>query len=162
MSYQQIKDLRPALFKRYCEVKPDTFHKMVAVIAVCAVLCGAESWAEIAEFGRAKRAWFATLLELPGGLPWHDPFRRIFLLLDPHESERTFLEWVRAAVRPPKGRLIKVEGKELRGPGPAPVAGKVGGRRVSAWAAEHTAVLGKLRRRKKPMQSRRFRLCSRA
>ena len=33
MSYEQIKDLRPALFKRHCGVKPETFHKMVAVVS---------------------------------------------------------------------------------------------------------------------------------
>jgi len=33
MSYDQIKDLRPALFKRYCGVKPETFQKMVAVVS---------------------------------------------------------------------------------------------------------------------------------
>lgn len=33
MSYNQIKDLRPALFKRYCGVKPETFQKMVAVVS---------------------------------------------------------------------------------------------------------------------------------
>jgi hypothetical protein len=33
MSYEQIKDLRPALFKRYCGVKPETFQRMVAVVS---------------------------------------------------------------------------------------------------------------------------------
>jgi hypothetical protein len=33
MSYEQIKDLRPILFKRYCGVKPETFSKMVEVVS---------------------------------------------------------------------------------------------------------------------------------
>ncbi len=53
----------------------------ILVITVCAVMCGAESWEEIAEFGRAKRAWFKTFLGLPNGIASDDTFRRVFLLL---------------------------------------------------------------------------------
>lgn len=33
MSYEQVKDLRPAEFKRYCGVQPETFHRMVEVVS---------------------------------------------------------------------------------------------------------------------------------
>ena len=33
MSYEQIKDLRPADFKRYCGVEPETFRRMVEVVS---------------------------------------------------------------------------------------------------------------------------------
>ena len=47
------------------------------VIAVCAVLCGADDWEGIAEFGRVKEQWFARFLPLPSGIPSHDTFWRV-------------------------------------------------------------------------------------
>ncbi len=46
----------------------------VLTIAICAVICGAESWDDIAEFGQARAAWFATFLDLGHGIPSHDTF----------------------------------------------------------------------------------------
>jgi hypothetical protein len=50
-------------------------HSLLALvtIALCGVLCGADSWVEIAEFGRIKADWFATFLDLPNGIPSHEP-----------------------------------------------------------------------------------------
>ena len=48
------------------------------VIAVCAVICCADSWADVADFGHAKRKWFETFLDLPHGIPSTDTFERIF------------------------------------------------------------------------------------
>ena len=60
-------------------------HKLLDIlaIAICAMICGAEHWNEIAEFGRIRREWFARFLELPGGIPSHDTFARVFARLDP-------------------------------------------------------------------------------
>ena len=55
----------------------------IVFIATCAVICGAESWVEIADYGAAKHDWLKTFLALPGGIPSHDTFRRVFCLLDP-------------------------------------------------------------------------------
>ena len=52
------------------------------VIAICAVLCGADDWEGVAEFGRAKEKWFAGFLPLPSGIPSHDTFWRVFRQLD--------------------------------------------------------------------------------
>ncbi len=135
-SLQQIPDPRVERTKRHLLVD-------ILVIAICASICGAESWEEIAEFGRAKQEWFSRFLELPGGIASHDTFRRVFLLLKAEEFERMFLEWVRVAVELSAGAVVNIDGKELRG---THSRGNTEGLRiVSAWAAEQAVVLGQVR-----------------
>jgi predicted transposase YbfD/YdcC len=139
-SLQQIPDPRVERTKRHLLVD-------ILVIAICGSICGAESWEEIAEFGRAKQEWFSRFLELPGGIASHDTFRRVFLLLKAEEFERTFLEWVRVAVKLSKGAVVNIDGKELRG---THSRGRTEGLRiVSAWAAEQAVVLGQVRTEQK-------------
>ncbi len=54
-------------------------HKLldIMIIAICGVICGAEGWVEIEEFGKAKEGWLKELLELPNGIPSHDTFGRV-------------------------------------------------------------------------------------
>jgi predicted transposase YbfD/YdcC len=139
-SLQQITDPRVERTKRHLLVD-------ILIIAICASICGAESWEEIAEFGRAKQEWFSRFLELPGGIASHDTFRRVFLLLKAEEFERTFLEWVRVAVKLSKGTVVNIDGKELRGTHSG--GSKEGLRIVSAWAAKQAVVLGQVRTGKK-------------
>ena len=77
-------------------------HKLldILVIAVCAVIGEAESFEDIALYGRCKRGWLGRFLELPGGIPSHDTFRRVLMLIDPERFERCFLDWVRSVFRP--------------------------------------------------------------
>ena len=149
-SLQEIPDPRVERTKRHLLVD-------ILVIAICAVICGAESWEEIAEFGRAKREWFAGFLSLPNGIASHDTFRRVFLLLKAEEFERTFLAWVSAAVKLSKGAVVNVDGKELCGTHSKDR--KEGLRLVSAWAAAQSVVLGQVRTAENPMKSRRSLSC---
>ena len=55
----------------------------ILLIAIAAVLSGAESWNGIADYGEDKREWLQTFLTLPSGIPWHDSFNRVFSALDP-------------------------------------------------------------------------------
>ena len=73
-------------------------HQLVdiLVIAVCASVCAAETWEEIEEFGRAKESWFRKFLALPNGIPSHDTFRRVFLLINPKKFQEAFVVWVRS------------------------------------------------------------------
>src|SRR6478752_4629718 len=93
-------------------------HKLldILVIAVCAVIGEAESFEDIALYGRCKRDWLGRFLELPGGIPSHDTFRRVLMLIDPERFERCFLDWVRSVFRPDAGapRQIAIDGKTVR------------------------------------------------
>jgi predicted transposase YbfD/YdcC len=84
------------------------------VIAVMAVICGADSWAEVALFGRSKQKWFATFLSLPQGIPSHDTFTRVFSLLVPEAFERCFMAWMGALAELAGGKLIAIDGKSIR------------------------------------------------
>jgi DDE_Tnp_1-associated/Transposase DDE domain len=93
-------------------------HKLIGilVIAVCAVLGEAESFEDIALHGRGKRDWLQGFLELPGGIPSHDTFRRVLMLIDPDRFERCFLGRVRAVFRRDAAapRQIALDGKTAR------------------------------------------------
>src|SRR5436309_2698145 len=93
-------------------------HRLIdiLVIAVCAVLAGAESFEDIALYGRCKQQWLRRFVELPGGIPSHDTFRRVLMLIDPDAFERCFLGWVRAVFRPEEGapRQVAIDGKTVR------------------------------------------------
>src|SRR4051794_31674563 len=92
-------------------------HKLhdILVIAICAVICGADGWAEVEVFGHSKLAWFKTFLDLPGGIPSHDTFGRVFARLDPDAFERCFVAWTRSIPHATNGqRLIAIDGKAIR------------------------------------------------
>lgn len=60
---------------------PDkTDHRLIDIvtIAICAVICGADSFTEIEDYGKSKLDWFKGFLELPNGIPSHDTFGRVF------------------------------------------------------------------------------------
>jgi len=99
---------------------------------------------EIAEFGESKREWFASFLELENGIPSHDTFRRVFILLDNIELKTLFVEWMSAAVSLSKGTLVNIDGKNLSG-SKEPLKGKKALNVVSAWASEQAVVLGQVR-----------------
>jgi predicted transposase YbfD/YdcC len=113
----------------------------ILVIAVCAVVACAESWCDIALYGRSKLAWLRTFLELPNGIPSHDTFRRVFMLIDPDAFEAGFTAWVGSLVAGFEREVVAVDGKTLRrsfdhGREQSPL------HLVSAWASEQGLVLG--------------------
>lgn len=116
----------------------------VVVIALCAVICGAETWDEIAEFGRAKAKWLGTFLELPNGIPSHDTFNRVFQALDPKQFESCFLNWMKGVAETLRTEVIAVDGKTLRGSRDGS-AGKAAIHMVSAWAARNRLVLAQVK-----------------
>ena len=88
-------------------------HDMI-VLAACAVICGADGWVEVELFARSKLAWFSTFLDLPGGVPSHDTFGRVFARLAPDAFERCFTAWTAALAGGSGGRLIAIDGKAIR------------------------------------------------
>src|SRR6266852_7815087 len=114
----------------------------IIIIAICGVICGAEGWVEIEEFGKAKEAWFTDLLKLPSGIPSHDTFGRVFALIDPKQFEASFFQWVQGISKTIKG-VIAIDGKTLRRSHDQR-AGKKALHMVSAWAVENRLVLAQV------------------
>lgn len=118
-------------------------HKLIDIIsiAICAVICGAEGWVDIENFGKSKIAWLKTFLELPNGIPSHDTFGRVFSLIDPEEFQESFHSWVQSVHELTSGQVIAVDGKQLRGSKDS-FLGKQAIYMVSAWAEANEMVLG--------------------
>lgn len=118
-------------------------HKLIdiIVVAICAVICGAEGWTDIENFGNSKLAWLRTFLELPHGIPSHDTFGRVFSMLDAQQFQLAFYEWVLAVNEVIQGQIINIDGKRLSG-SEDETLGKRAIYMVSAWAEENEIVLG--------------------
>jgi predicted transposase YbfD/YdcC len=112
----------------------------IVLIAIAAILSGAGGWDEIERYGKAKKAWLKSFLQLPHGIPSHDTFNRVFQALDPAELETSFLDWVRSLTRLTAGEVVAIDGKSLRGT--AKAEGKPIVHMVSAWASANNLVLG--------------------
>src|SRR4051794_11463857 len=99
-----------------CEWKVEHRLLDILVIAVCAVLGEAESFEDIALYGRCKRDWLGQFLALPNGIPSHDTFRRVLMLGDPEAFERCFLGWGGAVFRSEEDapRHVAIDGKTVR------------------------------------------------
>jgi predicted transposase YbfD/YdcC len=115
----------------------------IVAIAICAVLCGADTWVDIAAFGHAKRDWLASFLALPNGIPSHDTFGRVFAALDPTQVEAGFRSWVATVAELTSGEVIAIDGKQLRRSHDG-VTGKDALTLVSAWATTNGVVLGQV------------------
>ena len=113
------------------------------VIAICAVLCGADDWEGVAEFGRAKAKWFAGFLPLPSGIPSHDTFWRVFRQLDGEQFEACFLRWVAEVAELSDGEVVAIDGKSVRRSHDREAA-QDAIVLVSAWATENRLTLGQV------------------
>lgn len=116
----------------------------IILIAICAVICGADNWSDIELFGKNKLAWLKQFLELPNGIPSHDTFGRVFALLDPDEFRRSFMAWVQAINQLTQGQVIAVDGKQLLGSRDV-TKDRAALNLVSAWASANQLVLGQMK-----------------
>jgi len=108
-------------------------------MAIAAILSGANGWNEIEAYARCKREWLKSFLTLPGGIPSHDTFNRVFSALDPEELEKGFVAWVSSIAKLTAGEVVAIDGKALRGtrePGSKAIV-----HMVSAWAEGNGLVL---------------------
>ena len=113
----------------------------VIFIAICAVICGADTWVGIESFGNSKYSWFKKILKLPNGIPSHDTFARVFAKLDPQQFQESFLSWVQSINKITEGEIVAIDGKTLRSS-----YNKKKKKRaihmISAWADRARLVLG--------------------
>jgi predicted transposase YbfD/YdcC len=115
----------------------------IIVIAIISVLCGAETWNEMEEFGKVKEPWLRTILKLPFGIPSHDTFNRVFSLLDHKSLEKCFIEWTNSFATITEKEVISIDGKTICGSRDNKKNSVV--HMVSAWAGENNIVLGQVK-----------------
>lgn len=121
-------------------------HKLIDIFAitVCAVICGANTWNEIEQYGQSKHDWLKTFLELPNGIPSHDTIRRVFIIIDPEEFRTAFINWVDSIRQLLPETVIAVDGKTLRRSHDK-TNDKSAIHMVSAWASDTNMVLGQIK-----------------
>jgi predicted transposase YbfD/YdcC len=111
------------------------------VMAICGVIANCDDWPDIALFARKRETWFRRFLKLPGGVPSHDTFERVFAALDPRAFERCCLAWLRDVADLVGAGHIAIDGKTLCGS----VGSKLGPLHlVSAWATQAQVTLAQV------------------
>jgi predicted transposase YbfD/YdcC len=125
-------------------VERTKLHKLedILAIAICATICGAEGWYEMAFFGQCKQPWLKTFLELTNGIPSDDTFRRVISTLQPDEFEACFQRWTKA-ISNHRRDIIAIDGKTLRRSHDN-ADGKSAIHMVSAWACQNKMVFGQV------------------
>lgn len=122
----------------------DVKHKLIdiMVITVLAVLCGANTWNDIEDFGKSKIEWLMKFLELPFGIPSHDTFNRVFSRINPNEFHECFREWISILYEKIPREIIAIDGKTVRR---SKSKQKSAIHVVSAWANRNKLVLGQIK-----------------
>ncbi|GAB3519553.1 ISAs1 family transposase [Emticicia fontis] len=123
-------------------------HRLIDILAisVCAVICGANDFEEIAMYGNQKKDFLRTFLELPNGIPSHDTFYRVFKFLDKKTFSECLYRWSKELLSTINEDYtqINVDGKVLRATAKSG-SNKSGICLISAWVSEHELVLGQQR-----------------
>ncbi len=132
--FARLKDARINRRKRHLLID-------IVVIAICAVICGADSWPQVALFGQKRLDWLKTFLSLPNGAPSHDTFERVFARLNPEAFQGCFRQWMQALAERLGIQQIAIDGKTLRHSGAA-ASGLGPLHLVSAWATQNHLTLG--------------------
>ena len=120
----------------------------IITIAICAVICGADSWVHVEMFGKNKEDWFRTFLDLPHGIPSHDTFGGVFSRPAPDRFQECFMDWSRSVAELLPGEVVAIGGKTVRRSHDKR-AGKAAIHLVSAWASDNTLALGQVKTEEK-------------
>ncbi len=91
-------------------------HKLIdiLVIALCAMICGADNFVAMETYGNSKHKWLKRFLELKNGIPSHDTFARVFARIDPNEFEKCFRDWVSSITELMPGEVVNIDGKTVK------------------------------------------------
>ena len=115
----------------------------ILAVSLLAVLCGAEDFPDIEEFGKRRKDWLREFLELPGGIPSHDTFRRVLGALERKQFAACLFEWTKSLHEATGGKLIAIDGKVLRR-SMNRKSGLAALHLVTAWASENGLTLGQV------------------
>jgi predicted transposase YbfD/YdcC len=120
-------------------------HLLIDILAITllAVMCGAEDWPDIEQFGKCRHEWLKSFLQLPGGIPSHDTFRRVFGLLDRKQFAVCLFQWTQALHEATGGKVLAIDGKTARRSF-ARHKGRAALHLVTAWASESGLTLGQV------------------
>ncbi len=122
------------------------FHLLhdIRIIAICAVICGADGPSAIEQYALAKQDWLNTVLKLPNGIPSHDTIGRVMAQIDPQQFQTCFMRWIQDICHLLPGEVVPIDGKTLRRSfdteldlSPIHI--------VSAWASSNRLVLGQIK-----------------
>ena len=116
----------------------------ILFIAICTIACDGEGFTDMEMFGRAKEEWLRKYLELPGGIPSHDTFGRVFSIIDPEAFTECFVNWTQAIHTATAGEVVALDGKTVRHSFDT-ATGKSALHLVSAWASENGLALGQVK-----------------
>lgn len=116
----------------------------ILTITICGVICGADTWVDIANYGEAKRSWLGGFLDLTNGIPSHDTLGRVFARLDPEELQACFQSWIQEIQALTAGEVVAIDGKQLRRSHDRSNE-KAAIHMVSAWASANQLVLGQVK-----------------
>lgn len=111
-------------------------------MTVCAVISGADDWIEVVNYANSKQKWLESFLELPGGIPSHDTFARLFSMINAEQFGECFLTWVSSVAKQVDGRVVPIDGKTLRRSHDGKPSSAL--HVVSAFCAENRLVLGQV------------------
>jgi predicted transposase YbfD/YdcC len=124
---------------------PSTQHSLhdILVLSICAVICGADSFTAIEEFGHTKIDFLRRYLNLPHGIPSHDTIGRVFALLDTEQFAACFADWMASIFEATEGEVVSLDGKRLRRSYDR-ASNQAVIEMVGAWATQNSLVLGGL------------------
>lgn len=144
------REFAKGLRECFCDLKDPRVvgrcdHLLLDIIAITllGVMCGAEDWPDIEQFGQSRHEWLKTFLGLPNGIPSHDTFGRVFGLLDRKQFAACLFQWTQAIHEATGGKLIAIDGKALRRSF-AKKSGKAMLHLVTAWSSENSLTLGQV------------------
>lgn len=135
--FAHIKDPRVARTQK---------HRLneILVIAILAVIAGAEGWEDIENYGISKQKWLEQFLELPNGIPSDDTFRRVFERINPEALEQSLAKWLTLLMASLQQEVIPIDGKTVRGSYDRNQGVKAL-HLVTAWASEQRLVLAQVK-----------------
>ncbi|HEY9844751.1 MAG TPA: ISAs1 family transposase, partial [Candidatus Caenarcaniphilales bacterium] len=146
-----IGSIQQSLIEHFSDIKDPRVERTkkhqltdILVIAVLAIIAGAQGWEDIENYGISKQQWLKEFLPLANGIPSDDTFRRVFEFIDPQALNRCFLRWVETLVTKMGGEIIPIDGKTIRGSYDRN-QGFAALHVISAWASEQRLVLAQVK-----------------